>query len=519
VATPAVVDATPVPAARVANGEATLFLMADIRGVLRPCGCTVELQKGGFDRLIPFLAEERKHHPGASLLHAGPLFYEDAEVDAKKKAQRERQAEVTADLVAQTGIDVTGATATDQIASHGHLLDLASRAKVQVTAANLTIAGKTIAPRVVKEIDGLRIGIVALAATPTEDELKELPAGTAVSDPEKAAVDAVAALKGDADVVVLLSDLGLRETKRLVRKVEGFDFAIAGGMGEHPSVADDAETVGATRVLQFHREGRYLGRLTMRIVGGQRDMVDASAVSDDELAALDERIKKLEDSLVELKKTKQEEDLPVRSAEHHLASVKTERDRLAAKKVNVPTDRSSFSFTQTPLNWDLPQDPGIVGLMKGFDEELARINVANAGTLPELAPGQATYVGTDACFECHADAKDFYAKTPHSHAWETLVDAGKTFDTECVSCHVTGYGKAGGSLVGHTKDREDVQCEACHGPGSKHAEDGDVATIVGKPIEDTCIGCHNSHHSPKFAFATYREQLVVPGHGKPLHPK
>ncbi|MCC6624208.1 MAG: hypothetical protein IT385_23355 [Deltaproteobacteria bacterium] len=498
------------------SGEATLFLMADIRGVLRPCGCTVELQKGGFDRLIPFLAEERRRHPGASILHAGPLFYEEAIVDAKKKAQRERQAEVAAELVARTGFDVAGATGTDQVGSGGRLLDLAGRAKVQVTAANLTFpaeAGKAVPPFVVKEVGGLRVGIFALASP----EAAEVEGGAlAIAEPEQAAVVTVAKLRREADVVVLLSDLGLRETKRLVRKVAGIDFVVAGGMGEHPSVADEAEAVGDARVLQFHREGRYLGRLTIRMVGGSREWVDASAVGEGELLALDDRIKKLEAALAELHKTHEPDDLAVRSADHHLAAVRTERDRLAQKRATPPTDRSSFSFTQTPLNWDLPQDGDVLGLMKAFDEELARINVANAGTLPEPKPGESVYVGTEACFECHAETKPFWGATPHSKAWETLVDAGKTFDAECVSCHVTGYGKAGGSLVGHTAGREDVQCEACHGPGSKHSEDGDLATIIGKPTVEVCTGCHNTHHSPKFVFASFREQLLVPGHGKPV---
>jgi len=513
-------DALPVPAAREGraegSGEATMFLMADIRGVLRPCGCTVELQKGGFDRLIPFLAEERKRHPGASILHAGPLFYEDAIVDDKKKAQRERQAEVAADLVARTGFDIAGATGTDQVGSGGRLADLAARAKVQVTAANLTFQGdaaKGVPPWVVKEIGGLRIGIFALASP---EAAKVEGAALTIAEPESAAAATVARLRAEADVVVLLSDLGLRETKRLVRKVPGIDFAVAGGMGEHPSVADEAEVVGGTRVLQFHREGRYLGRLSLRMVAGGRDWTDASAVGEGELAALDERIAKLEAALVDLKKARPADDRELRSADHHLAAVRTERDRLAQKKVTPPADRSSFSFTLTPLNWDLPQDGTILGLMKAFDDELARINVANAGTLPEPKPGEAVYVGTEACFECHAETKPYWRETVHAKAWKTLVDAGKTFDAECVSCHVTGYGKAGGSLVGHTAGREDVQCEACHGPGSKHADDGDLATIIGKPTAEVCTGCHNAHHSPKFAFGPYREQQLVPGHGKPV---
>ncbi len=487
-------------------GEATLFLMADLNGVLRPCGCTVELQKGGFDRLIPYLEAERERHPGSELVHAGPLFYEATSVDAKKKAQRSRQAEVAADLIAKTGVAIAGATAVDEIGSGGRLVELATRAKVQVTAANLKIPGADIAPSVVREIGGLRIGLFALAGTAD---------GVEVSDAEGAARQALAAFAGKVDVVVLLSALGLRETKRLVRKVEGIDFAIAGGMGEHPTYSDEAELVGTTRVMQFHREGRYLGRLTVRKVSNAPGgFVDVSAASEAELALLDERIGKLERALDEAKKQGAEE---LKSLTHHLASVRDSRERLGKRADVIPSDRSSFSFTQTPLNWDLPQEATVTEVMKAFDEELAKINIAHAGTLPEPKPGEAVYVGTEACFGCHEETRDFWKKNEHAGAWATLEKLGKTFDAECVSCHVTGYGKAGGALVGKTAGRENVQCESCHGPGSLHAEDGDVKSIVAKPSEQSCVGCHNHHHSPSFQFGPYREDLLVPGHGKPLN--
>ena len=81
------------------TGEGTLLLMADIRGVLRPCGCTKDLQKGGFERLKPHLDAERSAHPGAHLLHAGPLFYEGAEVEV-------------------VGLNEASATLVDRIAVH-----------------------------------------------------------------------------------------------------------------------------------------------------------------------------------------------------------------------------------------------------------------------------------------------------------------------------------------------------------------------------------------------------------------
>ena len=35
--------------------------------------------------------------------------------------------------------------------------------------------------------------------------------------------------------------------------------------------------------------------------------------------------------------------------------------------------------------------------------------------------------------------------TPHAHAYATLEKGFKEFNLDCVSCHVTGYGKPGGS--------------------------------------------------------------------------
>jgi len=504
-----------VDSAKPANGKATLLLMADIRGVLRPCGCTLDLQKGGFDRLAPHIAAERKAHPDAQLIHAGPLFFEKAKTEKKKVAQRERQSEVAADLVAKVGFAVAGATEVDVIASKGRYDALVKRAKLDITVANMTLANKQVPPYVVRKIGDLKVGIFALAAKPEGEA-----SGLAVKDPKVVAADVVKSLSGKADVIVLLSSLGLRNTKRLVRAVEGIHFAVAGGLGEHPVASDEAELVGKTRVMQFHREGRFIGRLTLNMVGGALNFVDASAPSKAELAAVDTRIKQLEDSLKKWEATKKDaKDHAVRSARHHLASLKTQRDKLAKPRPEPPADKSWFSFVATDLPWDLPQDPDILKLMDAFDEELKKINLAQVGTLPKAKPGEAVYVGVDTCLECHEDTQHYWDNDRHKKAWETLEANKKTFDAECVSCHVTGYGKAGGSILGKTKGREDVQCEACHGPGSIHAEADEAdakTTIVRAPTAKVCTTCHNKHHSPNFDFRTYKAKLMVPGHGKPL---
>jgi hypothetical protein len=92
----------------------------------------------------------------------------------------------------------------------------------------------------------------------------------------------------------------------------------------------------------------------------------------------------------------------------------------------------------------------------------------------------------------------------------------KTFDVECVECHVTGWQAPGGAVLGQLDTLKDVQCEVCHGPGAVHAELGDGSRIVRDPPEAVCVECHNEHHSPTFDFVRYRPKILGPGHGRPL---
>ena len=89
---------------------------------------------------------------------------------------------------------------------------------------------------------------------------------------------------------------------------------------------------------------------------------------------------------------------------------------------------------------------------------------------PAPPEGQ-TYTGAKQCSSCHFKQYMSWKKTKHAkEAWESVPEKYRA-DPECVKCHATGYGQATGfkdaasspNLIG-------TSCEACHGPGSKHAE-------------------------------------------------
>jgi hypothetical protein len=65
----------------------------------------------------------------------------------------------------------------------------------------------------------------------------------------------------------------------------------------------------------------------------------------------------------------------------------------------------------------------------------------------------------------------------------------------CYACHVTGYRGAGGYRTIADHPLRHVQCEACHGPGSRHVEAPQPANIVRTPAASVCRECHDRKHS------------------------
>ena len=116
-----------------------------------------------------------------------------------------------------------------------------------------------------------------------------------------------------------------------------------------------------------------------------------------------------------------------------------------------------------------------------------------------------------------ADHNSVWNGTAHAHAYKTLVDGAKEYNLDCVGCHVTGYGKPGGSTVTHVENLTAVQCEVCHGPGSKHAAAPKEKDLVKIPGHSFCASeCHHPPHvHPGWSVEAAWPKIIGPGHGMP----
>jgi len=116
--------------------------------------------------------------------------------------------------------------------------------------------------------------------------------------------------------------------------------------------------------------------------------------------------------------------------------------------------------------------------------------------------GHAAYVGSKACQTCHPVDHAAWQKSLHAHAYETLIEKGREHDPECVVCHVTGYGEAGGFVsLRETPQLAGVGCEACHRAGSAHTAAPKVS--YSQQNAKACGRCHTAETSPGFVYASH----------------
>src|SRR5690606_23721495 len=210
---------------------------------------------------------------------------------------------------------------------------------------------------------------------------------------------------------------------------------------------------------------------------------------------------------------------------NELAGLQEQRARLDKSPLLAPEKGNWFTFTQVPIRKGLACNGETRQAKEELDRAIAEVNLAESKARGPAAPppaGKPGFAGVEECGFCHADAVEFWKKTRHAGAWETLVEGHKEASYDCIGCHVTGWDQPGGATLAFNESLRDVQCEVCHGPGSIHVDkDGKdrPRTVVKSPSEDVCLRCHNEEHSDTFEYEAYLRDVTGPGHGAELRAR
>lgn len=119
---------------------------------------------------------------------------------------------------------------------------------------------------VIKQVGDLKIGIFGVATNVINPRMLTPDLGFEIKEPIAAAKAAVSKLRGQCDVIVALSHLGLSESKRLAEEVPGIDIVVS-GHGYNRS--HKPEMVGGTAVMQAGSKGKYLGQINFDVADGK----------------------------------------------------------------------------------------------------------------------------------------------------------------------------------------------------------------------------------------------------------
>lgn len=267
----------------------TILHINDFHGALLPvAGSDGRAGEGGAARLAALVKRERT--PTTLFVASGDLL------NGTPLAQAFGGRPVI-EVFNQMGLAATAVGNHEFDYGQARFAELAGAAAFPFLAANIDGAGPWQAS-LVRTVGTQRIALFALTTQETPRyAAPEVIAGLGFSDPVAAARRMVAALRPQADLVILLSHLGIDTDRQLAAAVPGIDLIVGGH--SHTRI-DRPETVGGTLIVHDHERGRVLGRLDLDVEAGKvaasryRPIpVGGEGGEDPEVAAIVDRYAKL----------------------------------------------------------------------------------------------------------------------------------------------------------------------------------------------------------------------------------
>ncbi len=390
--------------------------------------------------------------------------------------------------------------------------DMTQKARFPFISANL-VDKKTekgiFKPYVVKEIAGLKIGIVGLLDDAFNAVLQEKESGLTILDPVSTSKAVTKSLREYCDLIVVLSQLGELRDKKLARENPQIHLILGGG-GE--SIRAVTERVDEVPIYRLEPRGGYLGRIDYSFVDTKKPIKFLISSERDEIQKRLERLITRSMQIEgEMAKSGKQEEMKVKEL-RFLESKKKELE----KTLVALEDKNFYKYTPIPVQLSVKDDPKIMKGLEIYRAESAKLYGPKLAALPEKElpekemiariPKSSPLVGAISCKRCHEVNYRNWLKTKHAKASQTITASPKYSQDECLICHSTGYGKMGEYATVEEVPfyLRGVQCEACHGEGKGHPGKSGIERKVTLGV---CRNCHTKDQSPTFNYIAYLEKI------------
>jgi 2',3'-cyclic-nucleotide 2'-phosphodiesterase (5'-nucleotidase family) len=213
-------------------------------------------------------------------------------------------------------------------------------------------------PHVIREVAGYRVAFFGLLPPESGPEISPAirranEGKILISDPIEAARQTVQSLKAKADLIILLSDLGLFKDQAVAKAVPGIHFILGGHEGRFTRRADRAGTAFA---FQSSIKGMYVGNLRLTLESVMLPFKDEG-----EAQQIEERISGLDMHLRGLQANRQRQSGPdTGNLDRTIQDLTRQKSALQEELKRVKETSSQggnrFLFSLEPLDKGLPEN-------------------------------------------------------------------------------------------------------------------------------------------------------------------
>ncbi len=213
-------------------------------------------------------------------------------------------------------------------------------------------------PYVIREVSGKRIVFVGLLHSPLTPAIeKSLEGKAAVEDPMETARKVMEELKGKADLVILLSDLGWDQDVMIAKEIAGVQFILGGHEGRTTTAPFQQ---GQTFIVQSYQKGMYVGELALPLEKSGSLFQDEGKITriQEQLNELDRRSRDLQDI------KGRNPHLDIKPA---IEGIKQQKDKLQKElkeAQKTAAQGARFRWTLAPISSSLEEDAEIRSLIE-----------------------------------------------------------------------------------------------------------------------------------------------------------
>ena len=312
---------------------------------------------GGLARRVAYVKKMRTEHKATLIVDSGDLFF--ALLSGGDPERKSAKAQIIGRAYRSMGAAAINVGDLDLLQGIDFLRKEYAQGLPLISANLLAPSKRTpiFPPYVIKEISGIRVAFFGLLSPDSKSDAgmairKATEGKILIKDPIDAARETVQKLKGRADLIVLLSDLGLQKDRALAKAVPGIHFVLGGHEGRY---IQNPYREGTAYISQSSAKDMYVGQLRLVL-----ETPGSPFRNEGEVHQIQENINQLDFQLQNMQKARdQQPGQNTENIDRALQEV-TRQKNILQEDLKRAKDSASggnrFSFILEPLGGSLPED-------------------------------------------------------------------------------------------------------------------------------------------------------------------